>query len=110
MQYAIGTMHCEACASTDREDLETGDQGYTACCNEPVVWGGGCESGRCTHGELAAVQWMLGAVNRAEHFDPKLNDRLAHRKAELLAQQATDERNDRAEWLGRIEHGTEEVR
>jgi hypothetical protein len=29
-------MRCSLCGSTDREDLETGDQGYTACCNEPI--------------------------------------------------------------------------
>lgn len=31
--------HCSSCGSTAWEDLETGDQGYTACCNEPVVHG-----------------------------------------------------------------------
>ena len=29
--------HCERCGSTDSEDLYTGDQGYSACCNEPVI-------------------------------------------------------------------------
>jgi hypothetical protein len=28
-------QHCESCGSEDLEDLTTGDQGYTACCNEP---------------------------------------------------------------------------
>ena len=32
--------HCESCGSTDVEDLTTGDQGYTACCNEPICHGG----------------------------------------------------------------------
>jgi len=32
----IRESHCQGCGSTDREDLETGDQGYSACCNEPV--------------------------------------------------------------------------
>lgn len=41
----IDTLHCEGCGSTDAEDLYTGDQGYTACCNEPVVIG--CRT--CTH-------------------------------------------------------------
>lgn len=27
--------HCELCGTFDYESLETGDQGYTACCNEP---------------------------------------------------------------------------
>jgi hypothetical protein len=27
---------CSQCHSTDREDLTTGDQGYSACCNEPI--------------------------------------------------------------------------
>lgn len=31
--------HCELCGSFDIEDLETGDQGYTACCNEPTCDG-----------------------------------------------------------------------
>lgn len=35
--HALGD-HCESCGSTDLEDLTTGDQGYTACCNEPVVY------------------------------------------------------------------------
>jgi hypothetical protein len=26
--------HCELCGTFDAESLETGDQGYTACCNE----------------------------------------------------------------------------
>lgn len=30
----MSTTHCESCGSTDYEDLHTGDQGYTACCNE----------------------------------------------------------------------------
>ena len=29
--------HCQACGSDDYEDLNHGDQGYTACCNERVV-------------------------------------------------------------------------
>lgn len=29
--------YCTGCGSTDREDLTTGDQGYSACCNEPVA-------------------------------------------------------------------------
>jgi hypothetical protein len=31
--------HCECCGSQDHEDLHTGDQGYTACCNELVCYG-----------------------------------------------------------------------
>lgn len=39
MSYAAcHTPHCQNCGSTDREDLTTGDQGYTACCNEPVEY------------------------------------------------------------------------
>lgn len=30
--------HCELCGTFDIESLETGDQGYTACCNEPVCY------------------------------------------------------------------------
>lgn len=29
--------HCSLCGSTSWENLNTGDQGYTACCNEPVI-------------------------------------------------------------------------
>lgn len=32
--------HCEQCGSTDPEDLNEGDQGYSACCNECICWGG----------------------------------------------------------------------
>jgi hypothetical protein len=35
----INQEHCENCGSTDYEDLHTGDDGYSACCNEIVVWG-----------------------------------------------------------------------
>jgi hypothetical protein len=34
----INETHCENCGSTDYEDLNTGDQGYSACCNEIVTW------------------------------------------------------------------------
>ena len=30
---------CTHCGSTDVEDVTTGDQGYSACCNEPVEFG-----------------------------------------------------------------------
>ena len=33
----IGEVHCENCGSTDLEDLNSGDQGYTDCCNELVA-------------------------------------------------------------------------
>jgi len=39
---AIKGQHCEQCGSTDLEDLTTGDQGYSACCNELVVLPGHC--------------------------------------------------------------------
>lgn len=47
----IGTLHCEGCGSTDREDLTDIDEGhfpgtYSSCCNEPVVWP---HSTSCTH-------------------------------------------------------------
>jgi hypothetical protein len=32
----IDLPHCENCGSTNRYDLTTGDQGYTACCNELI--------------------------------------------------------------------------
>ena len=37
---ATTETHCELCGSFDYEDLYTGDQGYTACCNEPTCDGG----------------------------------------------------------------------
>jgi hypothetical protein len=33
--------HCESCGSEDYEDLNCGDQGYTACCNEGTCNGQG---------------------------------------------------------------------
>ena len=31
--------HCTQCGSANLEDVTTGDQGYSACCNEPVSHG-----------------------------------------------------------------------
>lgn len=45
----IEVEHCESCGATDYESLMTGDQGYTACCNEVVAAGGSCESHGCGH-------------------------------------------------------------
>lgn len=36
---AIDETHCELCGTFDLESLTTGDQGYTACCNEPTCDG-----------------------------------------------------------------------
>jgi uncharacterized OB-fold protein len=36
--------HCEQCGSTDYEDVELGDQGYTACCNEIATYRGDCRA------------------------------------------------------------------
>jgi len=44
--------HCENCGSTDYEDLHTGDQGYTACCNELACNGG------------TASSWTAGILHR----------------------------------------------
>jgi hypothetical protein len=44
------TEHCETCGTTDRESLTTGDQGYTACCNEPIC--------RCAATDSAVNQCM----------------------------------------------------
>lgn len=35
----IPATHCENCGSKDYEDLHTGDDGYTACCNELIAYG-----------------------------------------------------------------------
>lgn len=45
--HRIRGEHCECCGSTSYEDLHTGDQGYTACCNEPTAWS--CDDGHCYH-------------------------------------------------------------
>ena len=37
-QKTINEPHCQQCGRTDYESLETGDQGYTACCNEIVIY------------------------------------------------------------------------
>lgn len=42
MRCTTVPSHCTGCGSTDHEDLTTGDQGYSACCNEPVSTGPGC--------------------------------------------------------------------
>jgi hypothetical protein len=39
--------HCQNCGSTDNYNLSQGDQGYTACCNEPVV--SDCRHDGCGH-------------------------------------------------------------
>jgi hypothetical protein len=41
----INEAHCENCGSTDYEDVNLGDQGYTRCCNELVSrWSGSCRN------------------------------------------------------------------
>lgn len=50
----INQAHCQLCGSTDYEDLSTGDQGYTACCNEPVESG----SRSCRGGHPVGGQWL----------------------------------------------------
>ena len=30
-------LHCSKCGSTDPEDLYSGDDGYSACCNKRVT-------------------------------------------------------------------------
>ncbi len=51
----ISQPHCQQCGSTDYEDVNTHDdpdlQGYSACCNEIVIWGGACREGVCYHGD-----------------------------------------------------------
>jgi hypothetical protein len=37
MDTVTYTPACSHCGSTDAENLYTGDQGYSACCNEPVI-------------------------------------------------------------------------
>lgn len=45
----IAQSHCQQCGSTDNEDLFT-DDGYSACCNEIIVWGP-CDPQVCYHDE-----------------------------------------------------------
>lgn len=42
----IADRHCTNCGTTNHEALTTGDNGYSACCNEPIV--GRCAS-NCNH-------------------------------------------------------------
>lgn len=46
------TAHCQQCGSTDNEDVYGGDQGYTDCCNERVVYD--CDPRDCSHDERNA--------------------------------------------------------
>lgn len=48
----VSGPHCETCGTTDYEDLfgPDTDDGYTACCNEPVVYQGECRAANRTHG------------------------------------------------------------
>jgi hypothetical protein len=43
--------HCEQCGNDDYEDLygPDADQGYTACCNEPVSYQGECRAAGRSH-------------------------------------------------------------
>lgn len=55
----INQPHCENCGATDYESLHTGDQGYTACCNELISQGpSDC---RDHHGEHARYQAGIDA-------------------------------------------------
>ncbi len=49
----IHEPHCSLCGSTDHEDVGAGDGGraltYSACCDEPVQWGGQCTDDDCDH-------------------------------------------------------------
>lgn len=42
----VTVRHCQQCGNHDYESTMTGDQGYSACCNEPVV--SGCDES-CGH-------------------------------------------------------------
>lgn len=35
---SIDAKHCEHCGSTDPENVDFVEDGYTACCNELVAW------------------------------------------------------------------------
>ena len=58
MTKKITQDHCQQCGSTDSEHvglyaLQEND-GYSACCNELIVWGGCNET--CTHADEAATR------------------------------------------------------
>lgn len=40
----IAERHCESCGSMDYEDVNLGDQGYSACCNEIVTDQSSCRA------------------------------------------------------------------
>ena len=46
----ISQPHCQQCGRTDYEAINCGDQGYTACCNEVVIWTADeCGTDYCSH-------------------------------------------------------------
>ena len=56
--------HCTQCGSANLEDVTTGDQGYSACCNEPVAIGLCLESHPDVYGE-AIRNYSLSASTMA---------------------------------------------
>lgn len=46
-QTVVVGLHCQSCGRSDYESLHTGDQGYTACCNEIAM--ADCTPRDCYH-------------------------------------------------------------
>jgi hypothetical protein len=46
-QVIVVGLHCQQCGTTDYESLTTGDDGYTACCNEIAMID--CSPRDCSH-------------------------------------------------------------
>jgi hypothetical protein len=61
MACKTSERHCENCGSTDYEDINLGDQGYTACCNELATDGRSCNGG---HERETAAQAEIDALMR----------------------------------------------
>jgi hypothetical protein len=47
-QQTINVDHCQSCGRSCADGQNT-DDGYTQCCNELVIWGGGCHPEDCHH-------------------------------------------------------------
>lgn len=65
MACKTAQRHCEMCGSTDYEDTDLGDQGYSACCNELVVDGSYCDGG---HEDEIVAQAEIDAAMAARGF------------------------------------------
>lgn len=114
----INARHCENCGSTSIEDLDYGDQGYTACCNELVTDQRSC---RDHHGEAdffaaqpdpeptpaPAQVWQPAAPARIPVPRDRYSDEAiyayrrgwqAFMRGSMNAVENADDRNEKREW------------